>query len=40
MKLTVMMLESIATKMTLVEYTDVGVWDELGVLLYPLDAIF
>ena len=33
MRLTVMMLESIANRMTLVAYTDIGVWDELGVLL-------
>ena len=40
MKLTVMMLESIANKMRLVSYTDVRVLDELGVLLYPFRSYF
>ena len=40
MRLTVMMLESIANKMRLVAYTDVRVLDELGVLLYPFISCF
>ena len=40
MRLTVMMLESIANKMRLVAYTDVRVLDELVGILYPSDAVF
>ena len=40
MRLTVMMLESIAIKMGLVAYTDIVVLDEIGVLQYPSDAVF
>ena len=40
MRLTVMMLESIANKMRLVAYTEVRVLDELGGILYPSDAVF
>ena len=40
MKLTVMMLESIANEMRLVAYTEVRVLDELGGILYPSDAVF
>ena len=40
MGLTVMMLESIANKMRLVAYTKIRVLDELGGILYPLDAVF
>ena len=35
-----MMLESIANKMRVVAYTEVRVLDELGCILYPLDAVF
>ena len=40
MRLTVIMLESIANKMRLVAYTEVRVLDELGGILYPSDAVF
>ena len=40
MRLTVMMLESIANKMRVVAYTEVRVLDELGGILYPSDAVF
>ena len=40
MRLTVMMLESIANKMRLVAYTEVRVLDELGGISYPSDAVF
>ena len=40
MRLTVMMLESIANKIRLVAYTEVRVFDELGGILYPPDAVF
>ena len=40
MRLTVMILESIANKMRVVAYTEVRVLDELGGILYPSDAVF
>ena len=40
MRLTVIMLESMTIKITLVAYTDVGVRDELGGISYPSDAVF
>ena len=40
MRLTVMMLESIANKMRLVAYTEVRVLNELGVPLYPFRCCF
>ena len=40
MRLTVMMLESIANKMRLVAYTEVRVFDELGGILYPPRCCF
>ena len=39
-RLSVMMLKSIANKIRLVAYTDVRVLDELGGILYPSDAVF
>ena len=40
MRLTVMMHESIVIKMALATYTDIGVWADLGALLYPLSCCF